>query len=141
MAEGDIRWRLHLRSPPEQVFRFWATDAGRSAFLSEASEQAGGEVRLRYPNGQSLTLGSIVAEPPHRFVFSYFGGSGVEVLLEPDGRGGCDLTLVETGASEPEENRPGWVSVLLALKAACDHGVDLRNHDPARTWDEGYVDN
>jgi hypothetical protein len=35
----------------------------------------------------------------------------------------------------------GWVSVLLALKAAADFGIDLRNHDPARTWNKGYVDN
>jgi hypothetical protein len=36
---------------------------------------------------------------------------------------------------------PGWVSVLMALKAYVDHGVDLRNHDAARTWDQGYCDN
>lgn len=35
----------------------------------------------------------------------------------------------------------GWVSVLLALKAAVDFSVDLRNHDPGRTWDQGYADN
>jgi hypothetical protein len=35
----------------------------------------------------------------------------------------------------------GWVSVLLGLKAAADHGVDLRNHDAARTWSQGYCDN
>jgi hypothetical protein len=35
----------------------------------------------------------------------------------------------------------GWVSVLLALKAAVDFGVDLRNHDPERTWSTGFVDN
>jgi hypothetical protein len=31
--------------------------------------------------------------------------------------------------------------VLLALKSAADFGVDLRNHDPARTWDQGYAEN
>ena len=33
-----------------------------------------------------------------------------------------------------------WVSVLLALKAKVDHGVDVRNHHAARTWDKGYCD-
>jgi hypothetical protein len=37
-------------------------------------------------------------------------------------------------------NLAGWVSVLLALKAAVDFGVDLRNSDPARRWEDGYVD-
>jgi hypothetical protein len=34
----------------------------------------------------------------------------------------------------------GWVSVLLALKAAADFRVDLRSHDPQRTWSQGYAD-
>jgi hypothetical protein len=29
----------------------------------------------------------------------------------------------------------------MALKAAADFGVDLRSHDPGRTWDQGFVDN
>ena len=51
------------------------------------------------------------------------------------GRGGTDLTLTETGVPSEwrKENLAGWVSVLLALKAAVDHGVDLRVHDTSRT--------
>lgn len=45
----------------------------------------------------------------------------------------------------PDETRAeftaGWVSLLLTMKAAIDHGVDLRNHDPERTWVQGYADN
>lgn len=57
--------------------------------------------------------------------------------------GGTDLLLVEEDvpAEAVEENRAGWVSVLLTLKAAADHGMDLRGHDPQRTWHQGYVDN
>jgi hypothetical protein len=29
----------------------------------------------------------------------------------------------------------------MALKAAADFGVDLRNHDRQRTWEQGYVEN
>jgi len=53
------------------------------------------------------------------------------------------LTLTDQGV--PPENRTeviaGWVSVLMALKASVDFGIDLRNHDPNRTWDEGYAEN
>jgi hypothetical protein len=35
----------------------------------------------------------------------------------------------------------GWVSWLMAMKAAVDFGVDLRNHDAERTWFDGYADN
>jgi hypothetical protein len=45
----------------------------------------------------------------------------------------------------PEADRmevvAGWVSVLMALKATADYGVDLRNHDLGRSWEQGYVDN
>ncbi|MDT8321369.1 MAG: hypothetical protein RQ826_12660 [Xanthomonadales bacterium] len=44
-------------------------------------------------------------------------------------------------ADDFEEVLAGWVSVLLTLKAACDHGIDLRNHDREASWDQGYVEN
>jgi hypothetical protein len=31
-------------------------------------------------------------------------------------------------------------SVLRALKAAADFDVDVRDHDPERTWAQGYAD-
>ena len=64
-------------------------------------------------------------------------------MLEDDGAGGTDLTLTDEGVPEADhaEVLAGWVSVLMALKAAVDFGVDLRNHDPARSWDQGYADN
>ena len=55
-------------------------------------------------------------------------------------RGGTDLTLRAEAVGSDEE-WPGWVSVLLALKAAADYNVDIRNHDIKRTWDQGYCDN
>lgn len=79
------------------------------------------------------------AERPRRFVVTYFGETTVAFDLESDGSGGCELTLADT-ADDPE-TRAGWVSVLLALKAAVDFGIDLRNHDVDRTWSSGYADN
>ncbi len=77
-------------------------------------------------------------DPPHTFALDYFGDE-TRFELAPDGVGGTDVTL--TSSSESREVHAGWVSVLMALKAAADHAVDLRNHDPARTWREGYADN
>ncbi len=81
--------------------------------------------------------------PPSQFTVSYYGNSIAAFILEEDGFGGTDLTLTDTGV--PPEDRmevcAGWVSVLMALKAAVDFGVDLRGHDPERSWDQGYVEN
>ncbi len=81
-------------------------------------------------------------DPPASFALEYFGGSEVRFDLAEDGVGGTDLTLTETGIPEPNWaiHLPGWIPVLLGLKAAVDFSVDLRNHDPGRTWDQGYVD-
>ncbi len=83
------------------------------------------------------------ADPPRRFVVEYLGGSRVAFELASDGADGTDVTLVDEGVPDEWESevRAGWVSVLLALKAAADFGVDVRNHDAARTWAQGYCDN
>lgn len=72
----------------------------------------------------------------------YFQGSQVAFELASDGAGGTDLTLTESGlpSAERVQNIAGWVAVLLNFKAAVDFGVDLRNKDPKRSWERGYVD-
>ena len=64
--------------------------------------------------------------PPARFVVEYLGGTMATFELADDGAGGTDLTLNDIGVPEEHlaEVSAGWVSVLLALKAAVDCGVD-----------------
>ncbi len=132
-----IRWRLHLAASPERVRELLATDAGRARFWAESAVEHDGAIRFVFPNGFTWT-GRILEDEPEVFAVDYFG-SAARFVLEADGGGGTDLTLTHPG--EHPDTRPGWVSVLLALKAAADFGVDLRNHDPERTWEQGFVDN
>jgi hypothetical protein len=138
-----VSWRAHLNAPPDAVYDLIATGAGRRRFWAEAAEERDGIVEFRFSNG-AVWRGRVLArEDARRFVVEYFGGSRADFELVSDGKGGTVVTLTETGISpdEWEQNHAGWVSVLLALKAAADFGVDLRNHDPARSWDMGFVDN
>ncbi len=139
----DIRWRLHLTSPPSRVYGFLATDAGRTRWWAEHSEEIDGLVTSRFVNGQELIAPVLLREPPSRYALRYFGGSEAIFDLREDGADGTDLDFTERDvpAEQWTQNHAGWLSMLLALKAACDFGVDLRNHDPARSWDQGYVDN
>jgi uncharacterized protein YndB with AHSA1/START domain len=138
-----IKWRMHFRSPPETIYRFVASDDGRLRFWAESTVENGGEVRFQFPNGQTWVSPVLEAWPPKTFHLEYFGGSTTTFHIDPDGEGGTELTLIDEGipASDREEVIAGWVSVLMALKAAADYGVDLRNHDPNRTWAQGYGDN
>jgi uncharacterized protein YndB with AHSA1/START domain len=144
----ELRYRLHLRAAPETVFRYLATAEGRARFWAEAAPEESHEgdgpvIAFRFPDGSRLSSRVLACEPPHHFAVEYFGGTHVRFELAPDGAGGTELRLEESGLApaDREENAAGWVSVLLALKAAADHGADLRNHDPSRTWREGYVEN
>jgi uncharacterized protein YndB with AHSA1/START domain len=141
-ATSIIRWRVHLRSTPAVVFRMLASAKGRARFWAESSEDADGIIRFRFSNGQHLDSEVRQRINPTCFQLTYFGGSVVTFGLQADERGGTDLTLTDEGAppEEYEQSRAGWVSVLLMLKAAVDYQVDLRNEDPARTWEQGYVD-
>lgn len=139
---APIVWRLRLASGPERAYEALATDAGREGFWAESSREQNGAIALRFPNGEETVAPVLAAEPPRRFALHYFGAA-TSFELEPRADGGCDLTLTVTGTPEAEwhEVHAGWVSVLLALKARVDFGVDLRGHDPARTWGRRYCDN
>jgi uncharacterized protein YndB with AHSA1/START domain len=139
----SIEWRVHLGSSPEEAFALWTSDAGRERFWAERSVAHASGFRLDFINGQSLDVIVEEAIAPERFVFRYFGGSRVTLEFQADGAGGCDLDLVEAdhaSAADRLENEAGWVSVLLGFKAALDFGIDLRAHDPVRTWERRYVD-
>ncbi len=137
----QIVWRLHLRAAPEDVYDMLATSGGRARFWAESAEESDGVIVFRFING--VTTHSRVLERlrPHRFVLDYFA-SRVGFELEPDGRNGTDLTLTNTGFDPTEFNEihAGWLNVLFPLKAAVDFNIDLRTHDPSRTWEQGYID-
>jgi uncharacterized protein YndB with AHSA1/START domain len=132
---------VHLASSPEAVYELLTTDEGRAQFWAESAVERDGAIEFTFPNGLQSRAAVLAAETPTRFAVEYFG-STTTFELEPDGDGdgdgGTDLTLTADGDAEV---LAGWVSVLLALKVAADFGVDLRNHDPGRTWWQGYCDN
>jgi len=138
-----VRWRVHLAAARETVFPFLSTDEGRARFWAETANESEGVIEYHFVNGMVLRSRVLESRPPSRFAVTYFGSSVATFDLEDDGRGGTDLTLTETGVPSGswEDNHAGWVSVLLALKAAVEFSGDLRNHDQRRTWDEGYADN
>lgn len=142
-ADGKvIRWRVHFASSPDAVFDALDTRSGRESFWADSAEEIDGVIAFkigRYPRYEARIR---QRTRPKIFALRYFD-TDVTFELEPDGTGGTDLLL--RAEDVPEEARvefiAGWVSLLLTMKAWVDHGVDLRNHDPARTWLDGYADN
>lgn len=139
---GVIRWRMHFLSPKEKVFAALATDEGRARYWAESAPEANGRITFHILGYEPFSGRILKRKAPSLFALEYFG-TIVEFSLQDDGEGGTDLLLVATQVHESirMEMVAGWVSVLMAMKAAVDHGVDLRNHDESRTWNGGYVDN
>ncbi|MFU8857291.1 MAG: SRPBCC family protein [Deferrisomatales bacterium] len=139
---GVIRWKLHFQSPKEEVFAALATDEGRARYWAESAAEVNGHIAFSILGYEPFTGRILRKNPPSLFSLEYFG-TIVEFSLQDHGNGGTDLSLVSTPVDESirVEMIAGWVSVLLAMKAAVDHGVDLRNHDASRTWSHGYADN
>ena len=140
---GAIRWKLHLKSSPQAVFEKLSTNDGRASFWAESAGERNGIIHFVFPN-QVEWKGRILENiPPQTFQVEYYGGSLTTFELRPEGSGGTHLTLIDRGV--PAEDRAeviaGWVSILMTLKASVDFGVDPRNHDPRRTWDDGFVEN
>lgn len=139
---GVIRWKVHFNSPPEKVFEALATDAGRARFWAEAAPEVDGLITFHILNYQPFSGRILLRRAPSVFKLEYYG-TIVEFSLTSDGGNGTDLSLVATEVEESirMEMVAGWVSVLMAMKAAVDHNIDLRNHDNSRAWGNGFADN
>ena len=138
---GPIRWRMHFEAAPQKVFEALDSDEGRAAFWAESAVEDDGHIDFRFINGYEY-LGQILErDAPRLFVVDYFG-TPARFELSEDGRGGTDLLLTheELDLDDWNEVHAGWLNVLFPLKAWVMHGIDLRNHDPERTWDQGYAD-
>ena len=140
-AGGPIRWRLHIPAPPEAVFDALDSDQGRASFWAESAVETDGTIEFRFINGTTCRSRVLERRPPHLLAIDYMGGP-VRFELVSDGRGGTDLLLTHDGVDSEEwsEVHAGWLNVLFPLKAWVTHRVDLRNHDPERSWDQGYAD-
>lgn len=136
-----VRWKIHIPASPEKVFEALSTDAGRASFWAESAVERDGTIEFEFINGMRTRSRILERDPPRRLSIDYFGAVAA-FELSPDGAGGTDVTLTHSGLSEESWNEvhAGWLNVLFPLKAWVGYSVDLRNHDPERLWDHGYVD-
>jgi uncharacterized protein YndB with AHSA1/START domain len=132
---------MHIPVAPHLVFAALTTDSGRARFWAESSVEGDGMIAFRFVNGLTHVSKIVESEPHRLFAIEYFGSVARFELMD-DGRGGTDLVLTNTGVALEEwhEVFAGWLNVLFPLKAWLVSGVDLRNHDSQRTWDQGYCD-
>lgn len=136
-----IQWKVHFSSPIERVYTALSTDEGRATYWAEKTVRDGDQITFYFTDYPAEPCPVLREEPPHLFSLSYFG-TETTFTLQKEGGG----TILHLKARVPdkamrEEMMSGWVSVLLAMKAAVDHGVDIRNHNANYSWQQGFADN
>jgi uncharacterized protein YndB with AHSA1/START domain len=138
---GPIRWRTHIPAARARVYDALDSDHGRASFWAESAVERDGRVEFVFANGYRCQSRIVERRRPEQFALEYFGGVA-SFQLTATADGGTDLLLVHAGVDPGSWNEvhAGWLNVLFPLKAMVGFGVDLRNHDPTRTWDQGYAD-
>jgi hypothetical protein len=138
----NIKWKIHCSSPVEKIFHLLNSGDGRKSFWAESAQEINGQIHFSFPNGQTYISRIVGKTSNAEFSIIYFD-TLVIFQLSGGKDTGTDITIINENvpANEFEETKAGWVSVLLALKAFADFGIDLRNHSKERTWDTGFVDN
>lgn len=140
---GQINWKVHFSSPIEKVYEALTTDKGRKTFWAENTFEKNGYIDFSILNYEQHQSKILAKNGKDLFQIEYFGTVVKFQLLTTQDDNGTDLILhAQTDNDDVKyEMTAGWVSVLLAMKAAVDFGVDLRNHNPVRVWENGFVDN
>jgi hypothetical protein len=140
--ENIIKWKVHFASPIEKVYEFLTTDNRRSKYWAEETKEEKGFIEftiLNYPKYKSKI---IEKRPQELFRLEYFGTDVTfELVKTNNNETDLQLTAITPDANVKNEMTAGRVSVLMAMKAAVDFGVDLRNHNRERVWENGYLDN
>ncbi|MCV9386949.1 hypothetical protein [Reichenbachiella ulvae] len=139
---NQIHWKLHFSSTVDKVYQALNTDEGRSGFWAETAPEIDGHVHFSILNYPTYEAKIIDRKENEYFKIEYFG-TEVTFTLRESRQGGTILNMFAfvTNTEAKEEMTAGWVSVLLAMKASVDFGVDLRNHSEIRSWQQGFVDN
>ncbi len=140
--ENIIEWKVHFASAIEKVYEFLTTDKGRSKFWAEETKEKNGFVEFTILNYPKYKAKVIEKKPDRLFRIEYFGTEITFQLIKTEDNG-TDLYLTALTPNENVKNEmtAGWVSVLMAMKGAVDFGIDLRNHNPDRVWENGFLDN
>lgn len=130
---------IHIDVSPERVWKS-ITSTGeiqRALYNTVLDTELKPGARLRYysPDRKRVFIvGEVVAvEPPRKFVHTYWfttWKSGPPTLvaweLEPEGEGGCRVTVTHSGWTEqhdkPEKSGAGWKQILGLLKSELETG-------------------
>ena len=142
--------RIEIAAPPEKVYRAWTDGDFLAQWFSvraAVEPKKGGRVYFEWLGGDKLETRVLQARKPSLFRFP-FGSHGEEVevkIRQVPGGSVCELqqtnmkTTPRMKVAMHMGCKTGWVFFLTNLKAFLEHGVDLRSHDPQKSYNQNYL--
>ena len=142
--------RIVVAAPVSRVFEAWTKDRIVSKWFTEKTKigpTKGGVVHFEWAAGDKWDT-TVTAISKNRYFQFPFGTKGeqVKVSFKKAGKGTiCEIHQfgMKTGAQDKAVMHlgctQGWTFFLANLKAYLEHGIDLRAHDPKRSYRQKYV--
>ncbi|MDX9856548.1 MAG: SRPBCC domain-containing protein [candidate division Zixibacteria bacterium] len=142
--------RIEIAAPAQRVFRAWTHAADLSAWFAEKAEsepEKGGRLYLEFIGGDKADLRFVQLRKPGLVSFTFGPAVDLVTVRIKSIKNGCICELEQTGMKTGPKDRvhthmgckTGWVFFLTSLKAYLEHGIDLRSHNPRRTYNQSYV--
>lgn len=142
--------RIAISASPEKVFKAWThgpTIAKWFSVKAKMEPKKGGKVSFEWLGGDKMD-DTVIAVTKNRKLVIPFGHKGekVEVTIKKDGRGSiCELHQYDMKTSKKDKIhmhmgcKTGWVFFLTNLKSVLEKRIDLRSHDPKRSYTQHFV--
>jgi len=142
--------RIAISVPPEKVFQAWTDGTIVSKWFTVKSiiePKKNGRVYFEWLAGDKMEAKVISISKNKTFVFP-FGNKGeeVSVTVKKDGSGSvCELrqyNMKTTPKDKWNMHRgciQGWTFFLTNLKSYLEHDIDLRGHDPKKSYKQDFV--
>ncbi len=147
---SQFKLRLLINKPVSRVFEAWADGRIVSKWFTENAliePRKNGRICFEWLAGDKMEAKVTAIAKNRHFTFP-FGKKGerVTVRFKKDGRG-CICELHQYNMRTSPESKwsmhrgciQGWTFFLANLKAYLEHGIDLRSHDPKRSYRQDYI--
>lgn len=144
----QFRLKIEIAAKPEKVFRAWTDDRIVPRWFcvkAEIKPKKKGRLYFEWLGGDKLET-RVIDIKKNRLFFFPFGPKGekVKLTIKPLKKcSGLELyqydTTPEDGLAVHNGCETGWTFFLANLKAYLEQGIDLRSHDPKKSYLQGYI--
>ncbi len=142
--------KIAINASPEKVFRAWTYAPEISKWFTVKTEfeaKKNGRIYFEWLGGDKMN-DKVIAITKNRRLVIPFGTKGekVEITVTKDGKGSiCTLTQYDMKTTTKDKInmhmgcKQGWTFFLANLKSYLEHGIDLRSHNPKRSYREHFI--